>query len=123
MPDGPTDTETNKMSRRLAGWLVGLFAAMLVAMFVAAVFLTDGGESSAWLELFKSGFLILGGMVTTVIGYYFGHRTAEEAQDQAAHAIAGKARAETQKQRLEEELAAPTFDESALELPDEPDEG
>jgi len=61
---------------------------------VAAVFHRAATESKDWLDIFKSGFLLLGGGVTTIIGYYFGSRQttrAFEAAERGAAASAGTA--------------------------------
>ena len=77
-----------------------------------------GEEAAAWIQLLKSGFLILGGGLTTIIGYYFGSRGIQEAQDMAEQA---RARAEEQQREFDEfkREFSPTSDEDALILPEE----
>ena len=40
-------------------------------------------EGKLWFDLFKYGFVILGGALTTLIGYYFGKRGSDLVLDQA----------------------------------------
>ena len=96
---------------------------------MAAVWATATFHQSAnakdWFELFKSGFLILGGGLTTVIGYYFGSRGTDEA---TASAAAARKATERERQELEAEKLAlerakeelsPTIDEQGLTFPEE----
>ena len=40
-------------------------------------------HAQKWLSLFKDGFLLLGGALTTLIGYYFGTKGSEAALENA----------------------------------------
>ena len=60
-------------------------------------------DNSFWEELFKTGFLLIGGSLTSVVGYYFGNqgidsarRSAEQAQEMAEVAKREAKRAEDQ---------------------------
>ena len=94
---------------------------MLVGV-VAAV-KTDPQTSQLWFDLFKSGFLILGGGLTTVIGYYFGSRGIQEAESRVATAQQeldqARAELESQTSMVDEltEMQAPTYEEYSLEEP------
>lgn len=46
-----------------------------------------------WDEYFRTGFLLLGGTLTTITGYYFGSRGVERAQNSAALALTQAAEA------------------------------
>jgi len=122
---GPRESTTARTSRQVAFTLIALFGALLIGTFVASVFL-DTTRASQFVEMFKSGFLLLGGAVTTIIGYYFGSRRTQQAQSAAVHAVreasAAKAEAEMQRRKADElraDLNAPTRDESSLEPADE----
>ncbi len=49
-----------------------------------AEYRVDGDIETAeiWLNIFNDGFLILSGILTTLIGYYFGSKGSEMAMDQ-----------------------------------------
>ena len=63
-------------TRLLAMFLLFSFVGALAFTGMVAA-LSDDGERG-WIEIFKSGFLLLGGGLTTVIGYYFGTRSYEQ---------------------------------------------
>jgi hypothetical protein len=85
------------------------FGLLLVGI-IAAV-----RDSPTWFDLFKSGFLLLGGGLTTVIGYYFGSRSAQDAEASASLAIqAAQKTSDEARRRLEDQLA-PTLDEDVLD--------
>ncbi len=122
----PVEGLTARTSRQIAFLLIALFASLLVAVFVASVAVGDAAGAERWGELFQSGFLLLSGAVTTVTGYYFGSRGAQEAEATATKAVreASEAQAEAAAQRrigeeLRAELEAPTVDETALQVADE----
>lgn len=67
-------------ARNIAFLLLFIFGASLLLILASAVFF-DTKANNVWFDLFKSGFLILAGGVTTVIGYYFGSQGTQEAQE------------------------------------------
>jgi hypothetical protein len=91
------------------------FATLLLAYFGSH----DAETGKEWRELFKSGSVLFGGALTTVVGYYFGSRTAKESgQEVVKQAVATVATASAQAERIslkEEEAQAPTTDEEALD--------
>jgi hypothetical protein len=94
-PEGPRNTP-----RMLALSLLGLFSLTLGMAGAVAAYETSDMKKE-WLDLFKSGFLLLGGGVTTVIGYYFGSRETRDAAQTAAASVreslaAGADRGETE---------------------------
>jgi hypothetical protein len=66
------------------------FSLILVMVGAAAIAL----DSPTWFELLKAGFYVLGASVTTVIGYYFGSKGAQERE---ARALEREAEAEEAK--------------------------
>jgi len=102
-------------ARYLAYSFVAIYAAILLLIgIVAAIY--ERSQTSGdhpWLDLLKSGFLLLGGGLTTIIGYYFGSQGVEDAQRVADIA-------KEQYESLENDLAisgdemAPTKDEKTL---------
>ncbi len=99
----------------LAYSLVALYSIALSFIGVVAAF-QPSNDGNAWLELFKSGFLVLGGSLTTIIGYYFGSRGVEKAQDVAEIARRGFEENAAELEKAKAELA-PTSDEGSLQLP------
>ncbi|MFQ5641491.1 MAG: hypothetical protein ACE5IR_26235 [bacterium] len=97
--------------------MIAIYGGLLVIIGIVAAFKT-GDDGKYWVELLKSGFLILGGGLTTIIGYYFGSRGTQEAQE-----IAEIARDELQKQFQEfaefKKEFAPTEDEDSLIEPED----
>ena len=73
--------------------------------------------AQTWLTLFKDGFLLLGGALTTLIGYYFGTRGSEVIIDKAE-----KYKEEARKLELTAEESAPTINENEFGLNDFQDE-
>lgn len=117
------ETHISRTSKIIAFILLALYALALVLIGVVAATKKDPDTSQLWFDLFKSGFLILGGGLTTVIGYYFGSRGIQEAEARAANAQQelDQARKEldNQNSKIEEltEMQAPTFEEYSLEEP------
>ena len=68
-----------KTARNIAYIMLGVFCLLLLLILGSAVFFKTAANN-VWLDLFKSGFLILAGGVTTVLGYYFGNQGVQEAQ-------------------------------------------
>ena len=86
--------DTARTSKRIAFLLIGMFGGVLggvlgvaglvaIVIALAAVFRNQALPDNPWFELFKSGFFILGGSLTTIIGYYFGSRGVQEAEANA----------------------------------------
>ncbi len=69
-------------SRRIAYGLVIIFALALGVTGIGAL-IGQGGIAKDWLELFKSGIMLLGGSLSSVVGYYFGSRGVQEAEHSA----------------------------------------
>ncbi len=104
-------------TQRIAYILITLYGVALISIGIGAYLNKDPD----WLDLFKSGFLILGGGLSTVIGYYFGSRGtqmaeagAEQVKKEAASSVAEIREILS---NLEDEL--PTTDENTLISPDE----
>lgn len=76
----------DKLTRMITYVVLGAFIFFLFLMLLKAIFSfgQEGEElvGTEWLDLFKDGFLILGGVLTTLIGYYFGNRGSESALKQ-----------------------------------------
>lgn len=76
----------DKLTRMITYIVLGAFIFFLFLMLLKAIFSFGqvGKElvGKEWLDLFKDGFLILGGVLTTLIGYYFGNRGSESALKQ-----------------------------------------
>ncbi len=117
MNDAQHKSATADTARNIAYAMISIYGGMLVAIGIIAAIKT-GEEGKVWIELLKSGFLILGGGLTTIIGYYFGSRPVQAAQEAAEKAIG-----ELEEQK--EEFAAfkrqftPTEDEEGLIVPEE----
>ena len=60
-----------------------LLTILLIKSWVAYEVDSNGNnKGEVWLELFRDGFLILSGILTTLIGYYFGNRGSDAALKQ-----------------------------------------
>ena len=112
-----------RTSKLIAFCLLGLYGLLLVIIGLVAAWKPEA-EAKAWVDLLKSGFLILGGALTSVIGYYFGSRGTQEAAAiaEAAKRETTEARAalEAEKDRLAslEDQLSPTWNEvSGLDEP------
>ncbi len=97
-------TGPRQMPRSIALFLLASYVVLLALTGIVAAFrpLSD----TAWVELFKSGFLLLGGGLTTVIGYYFGARETQEAVKSEREAQQARGESITEQ--------SPTEDEDAL---------
>jgi len=106
-----------KTAEKIAIFLIGVFAAILCFIGIVAA-TKEPAIADGWLDLLKSGFLTLAGALTSVIGYYFGSRGTQQAQE-----IATKSELELNKQMKElEEFKnrfSPSSNEVDLILPDE----
>ncbi|UCE60721.1 MAG: hypothetical protein JSU63_03015 [Phycisphaerales bacterium] len=101
-------------TRNIAYVLLALYGVAL--LFVGVTAALRGGDR-VWIELFKSGFLILGGGLTSVIGYYFGSRGTQEAEAAVKEAEAKVG--ELRDMLRDVESQAPTVDEEVLIAPEQ----
>ncbi|MCK5443650.1 MAG: hypothetical protein KAJ23_17325 [Maribacter sp.] len=78
--------QTNMLTTRITYIVLGGYVVILLVLLVKALssFSMDNGtqEGEEWLALFRDGFLLLGGILTTLIGYYFGNRGSDVALKQ-----------------------------------------
>ena len=119
------ETPTGRTTKNIAYALIGIYGCGLLGIgAVAAILELLGLASGTWFELLKSGFLILGGALSTVIGYFFGSRGIQEAEANAMHAEERAQVAEkeldnerTERRRLQE-AEAPTSGEGDLIVPE-----
>lgn len=119
------ESPTTRTTKCIAFLLLGLYAASLLLVLLAAIIIEDPSSNRVWFDLFKNGFLLLGGALTTVIGYYFGSRGIQEAEMSASIAQqeaerrareAERARADLEKERTKiKDLQSPTYDEVTFE--------
>ncbi|MDT5062787.1 MAG: hypothetical protein QOH63_3246 [Acidobacteriota bacterium] len=115
--DTQHDTGTAKT---VAILLLVFYGGSLGAIALAAYKEQNPG---AWFDLFKSGFLLLGGALTTVIGYYFGSRGVQAAERSAAFAVQEATKAGVEKDRAlkqveqAKEKESPTREDIPLEEP------
>jgi len=122
----------SRTSKYIAYALLGLYALALVLIGIVAALKDDPQVSQVWFDLFKSGFLILGGGLTTIIGYYFGSRGTQEAETRVATALKDldEARADLENQQKKvrelseklEDKQAPTVNEETPGIIEPPDE-
>ncbi|MDA0735137.1 MAG: hypothetical protein O2909_09975 [Chloroflexi bacterium] len=125
------ETPTGRTAKHIAYALIGVYGSGLLGIGIfAAVLELLGLASGTWFELLKSGFLILGGALSTVIGYYFGSRGIQEAEantrqaEERALAAEKELQSEREERRRLLEEEAPTYGEplggeSGLIDPDE----
>jgi uncharacterized membrane protein len=116
-----TEGHISRTSRHIAYIFLGLYGITLLFIgIIAAIKPLPSGQ--VWLDLLKSGFLILGGGLTTVIGYYFGARGIQEADERVVNALeeVNTLKEEVEKEKLKilelNERLAPTADEESLDL-------
>ena len=65
--------------------LIGFIVILCIILIKALTCTTDASGKiigDEWLSLFRDGFLILSGILTTLIGYYFGNRGSDAALKQ-----------------------------------------
>lgn len=74
-------TIKSKTRNVIAFSILFVFSGLLIALLVVAYH--EEKEVNGWLDLFKSGFILLGGAFTTFMGYYFGAKSGENAMEQA----------------------------------------
>lgn len=69
----PDENSIQHTAKMIAYSLISIFfIGLLGTGFVSAL-----NNNSEWFNLFKDGFLILAGAITTIIGYYFGSKRTE----------------------------------------------
>lgn len=84
---------TEELKRNLDKLTTNITYIVLIAFILVLIILlikswlsfeiTDGiNNGEVWLGLFRDGFLILSGILTTLIGYYFGNRGSDAALKQ-----------------------------------------
>jgi hypothetical protein len=123
---GLAEGHISRTSRHIAYIFLGLYAVTLLFIGIVAA-IKHPPSDQVWFDLLKSGFLILGGGLTTVIGYYFGNRGIQEAEVRVVNALeeVNAVKKEAEKERgmiMElEERQAPTDDEESLDLEPEGD--
>ena len=104
--------KNNQTTNAIAYIVLFVFSVFLsIILYKATTLFTDDGKMTdsgqKWLEIFNNGFLLLGGALTTLIGYYFGNKGSEIAQSNAEKLLK---EAEDKLKRLEQE--APTEEET-----------
>ncbi len=76
----------DKLTTRITYIVLTGFTLVLLILMIKAwtTFEIVNGQNvgKEWLDLFRDGFLILSGILTTLIGYYFGNRGSEAALKQ-----------------------------------------
>jgi hypothetical protein len=122
---GQPEGHISRTSRHIAYIFLGLYAVTLLFIGIVAA-IKPPPSDQVWFDLLKSGFLILGGGLTTVIGYYFGNRGIQEAEERVANALQEvnivKEKVEEKRERaMKLEKEAPTSDEESLNLETEED--
>lgn len=60
----------------IVAYMLGLAGAWWRAHATGSI--QDGSAEKEWLEVFKTGYTLLGGALTTVVGYFFGNRNADK---------------------------------------------
>lgn len=93
-----------------------VFCGFLLMILIKSISLYSRPEpdivsGKEWLTLFKDGFLLLGGAMTTLIGYYFGSKGSDQAL-----MTAEQLKAEAEKIVKEIGKQAPTTDEIAIDI-------
>ena len=110
----------NSATNKIAFIILAVFCLFLLIILMNALFLFSSDNwddpekmkyAQNWLSLFKDGFLLLGGALTTLIGYYFGSKGSE-----AALQSAEKYAKEAEKLVFEMDEAAPTYDENDSQI-------
>jgi hypothetical protein len=113
---------------------MGAYGVCLATILVAAIFFYGRGPGpkpdTQWLSVFKDGFAFLGGLLATIVGYYFGNRNVgdalEKAKEEEAKAGAAIATGNALKEQLTnatpkndpaDPSSAPTSSEEGLTLP------
>lgn len=80
-------TALAKLTSDITRWILRSFLLILLILLIMAIYsflkLGDGDGTNQWISLFKDGFLLLSGVLTTLVGYYFGNRGSDIALKQA----------------------------------------
>jgi hypothetical protein len=97
-----SDNHLAQTSRYIAYSLLGTFSLCLFLMMFFS-YNSQENERKEWFGLLRDGFILLGGTLSTVIGYYFGSRSTQEANARAQMASieAVKAKEEVTKASVE----------------------
>lgn len=103
--------QLSKLTRNITYSVLGSFIFLLLILLFHAMTVKKNLDSSPWIELFRDGFLILSGILTTLIGYYFGNRNSDLAQEQIQNLT-------KKNQRILSELSSlnPTISEEANDI-------
>lgn len=117
-----TDPRVNT-THRITYLFVFLFGAVLVGLFITSFYFSDPKDpenkiAEQWMEIFKSAFVILGTVLTTIIGHYYGSKGKQEADQKAQNAeqLAEMAREEARNKEIQLENVL----NSSLESKDDP---
>ena len=109
----------NSTTNIIAYVILGVFSIFLIIILFNSINLYNTQPQNAakikhaekWLDLFKDGFLLMGGALTTLIGYYFGNKGSQAALETAENY-------NKEAKELVDELnnAAPTYDEDDAQI-------
>lgn len=82
------DSERSTMTRWVAIVLLILFSFSLVYLIIfnTVLYFPKSEVNERWFAIMKDGLVLLGTSLTTIIGYYFGQRRAEQAENKAKEA-------------------------------------
>lgn len=69
----PDENSIQHTAKMIAYSLISIFFIGLIGTGAVSAL----NNNSEWFNLFKDGFLILAGAITTIIGYYFGSKRTE----------------------------------------------
>lgn len=80
-----------RTSRRIAYSLMSAYGVCLIVILIFAIvfynYKTIGDKpDDRWLLVFKDGFAFLGGLLATIVGYYFGNKNVGDALEKAKDA-------------------------------------
>ena len=69
----------------LAYFVFGLFTLIMITVGIKVLLASSiiDGDGQEWYSLFKNGFIVIGNLLTVLIGYYFGFRTGDAALEKA----------------------------------------
>jgi hypothetical protein len=82
-PSSEAGTDPRTTARIIAFALIGVYGFALIGTMSIAAY-QGVSANNPWLDVFKSGFLLLGGALTSIIGYYFGSRVNPTRDDDPA---------------------------------------
>lgn len=92
----------------LALFIFGLFASIMVLVSIKvfnSTSITDG-DGQEWFSFLKDGFIIIGNLLTALVGYYFGYRAGDAALEKA-----GEIYSEAEQIQENIETLSPTIEE------------